>query len=452
MPNPLSRLAEKLQIDRPLIYALTARSWQAMAGPLTMVFLIKTLTLSEQGVYYALSSIMSIQLFFELGLLNILISQAGHHHSGLLQATNDQERARSARQLSQLISASQRWFIVAALLFVVSAVFLGWRSLSDKVTTIDWWLPLVALSGLAAATVALSPRIAILEGTGHRENVYRTRLFQMVSGAVVVWVTLLLGFKIWALVTSAAVQLFFVLYLTQVAYRDFFVSHRFRTTESSDTPSDSEWSWISEVLPLQWRIALISIVYHAATQFFTVIVLRFHDEQEAGRLGMTLSATGAIQGMSLAWVHTKFSLVSALHGSGQREQAGTLWRQSAVVSTLLLIAAMVTAVGIVASLPLAGRGWENRFIAPWQMLVLGFGCLANHLIALQSFYVLSRKGRPFLMAALVGFTSTGVAVLLGGYGYSTSGIVWGYALTTALITLPLHSLAYLQYRKQIKVD
>lgn len=451
MPNPLSRLAEKLQIDRPLIYALTARSWQAMAGPLTMVFLIKTLTLSEQGVYYALSSIMSIQLFFELGLLNILISQAGHHHSGLLQATNDQERARSGRRLSQLISASQQWFVVAALLFMGSAVLFGWRSLSDKVTTIDWWLPLLALSGLAAATVALSPRIAILEGTGHRENVYRTRLFQMISGAVVVWITLLLGFKVWALVASAAVQMFFVFYLTQVAYRDFFVSHRFQSTEFSNTSTDSEWSWIKEVLPLQWRIALISIVYHAATQFFTVIVLRFHDEQEAGRLGMTLSATGAIQGMSLAWVHTKFSLVSALHGSGQREQAGILWRQSAVVSTILLVAAMVTAVGIVASLPLAGRGWENRFIAPWQMLVLGLGCLANHLIALQSFYVLSRKGRPFLMAALVGFTSTGVAVVLGGYGYSTTGIVWGYALTTALITLPLHSLAYLQYRKQTKV-
>lgn len=451
MPKHLSRLAENLQIDRPLIYALTARSWQAMAGPLTMVFLIKTLTLSEQGVYYSLSSIMSIQLFFELGLLNILISQAGHHHSGLLQATSDQERARSGRRLSHLISASQRWFVVAALLFVGSAVLFGWRSLSDKVTTIDWWLPLLALSGLAASTVALSPRIAILEGTGYRENVYRTRLFQMISGAVVVWITLLLGFKVWALVASAAVQLFFVFYLTQVAYRDFFVRHRFQATESGDSRTDSEWSWISEVLPLQWRIALISIVYHAATQFFTVIVLRFHDEQEAGRLGMTLSATGAIQGMSLAWVHTKFSLVSALHGSGKREQAGTLWRKAAIVSTMLLIAAMVTAVTIVASLPLAGRGWEDRFIAPWQMLVLGLGCLANHLIALQSFYVLSRKGRPFLMAALVGFTSTGIAVLLGGYGYSTSGIVWGYALTTALITLPLHSLAYLQYRKQVNV-
>ena len=214
--------------------------------------------------------------------------------------------------------------------------------------------------------------------------------------------------------------------------------------------NDLGLSWIIEVLPLQWRIALISIVYHAATQFFTVIVLKFDSDTAAGRLGMTMTITGAIQGMALAWVHTKFSLVSAMHGSGQRELAGTLWRRSAAGSTGLLVAAMLVSICIVASLGLAGRGWEDRFVEPWQMIVLGFGCLANHLIALQSFYVLSRKGRPFLLAALVGFLSTGVAVVLAGYWYSTSGVVCAYAITTALITLPLHSLAYLQYRRHVQ--
>ncbi|MFO0942250.1 MAG: hypothetical protein U0930_16050 [Pirellulales bacterium] len=449
MLHPLSRLAEKLQIDRPLLYALSSRAWQAMAGPLTMIFLISSLTLGEQGVYYSLSSIMSIQLFFELGLLNILISQAGHQSSQIASAASNSQRQVAQLRMSSLIQASKRWFFVASLLFVVAAIGMGWRALSDKVTTIQWWSPLIALSMIAGVTIALSPRMAILEGAGFRDSVYRSRLMQMVSGAIVVWVSLLSGLKVWALVASASVQLVFVTYLTLIAYRSFFQEHQKSSlTQETNTENEKGWSWLSDVLPLQWRIALISIVYHAATQFFTVIVLRFHGEQEAGRLGMTLSATGAIQSMALAWVHTKFSLVSTLHGSGKREEAGTLWRRSAVVSTVLLVTALLTATAVVSSLPLAQRGWENRFIQPWQMLVLSAGCFANHLIALQSFYVLSRQGRPFMTAALVGFLSTGLAVLCGGYHYSTTGIVVGYAVTTALVTLPLHSLAYLRYRSK----
>jgi hypothetical protein len=423
-----------------------------MAGPLTIVFLFYSLSLAEQGVYYALSTIMSIQFFFELGLLNILVSQTGHQNSALLAAENDVQRQQASGRLGQLIAASQTWFGVASMLYALAAIGLGWKILSDKSTAIEWWLPLVALSVVAAGTVALSPRLAILEGAGYRDSVYRTRLIQMVSGALVVWVTLLLGFKIWALVAAAGVQLLATFLLTHIFYHQFFTAHIAdkRALVLQLNSNDLGLSWIKEVLPLQWRIALISMIYHAATQFFTVIVLKFDGEAEAGRLGMTMAVTVAIQGMSMAWIQTKFSLISAMQGAGQREQAGTLWRRTAAVSTGLLLAAMVVAICLVACLQLAERGWEDRFIEPWQMIVLGFGCLANHLVALQSFYVLSRKGRPFLSAAVVGFSATGIAVALGGYWYSTSGVVCAYTLATTLITLPLHSLAYWQYRRLVE--
>jgi hypothetical protein len=447
--HPLSRLAEKLQIDRPLLYALVARAWQAMAGPLTIVFLILTLSPAERGVYYGLSTIMSIQLFFELGLLNILVSQTGHQNSALLAAENEVQRLQASGRLGQLIFASQAWFVVASLIYALAAIGFGWKVLSDKSTAIQWWLPLVALSVVAAGSVALSPRLAILEGAGYRDSVYRARLIQMLTGAVVVWAALLLGLKIWALVAASGVQLLTSFLLTHVFYRQFFATHVLNKDSlvGQLNSTDSGLSWIKEVFPLQWRIALISIIHHAATQFFTVIVLTYDSEVEAGRLGMTLTITMAIQGMAMTWIQTKFSLVSSMHGAGQREQAGTLWRHSAVVSTGLLIAAMTVAVVIIASLQLAQRGWQDSFIEPWQLIVLGLGCLANHLIALQSFYVLSRKGRPFMFPAILGYSATGMAVVLGGYWYSTSGVICAYTLTTALITLPLHSLAYLQYRR-----
>jgi O-antigen/teichoic acid export membrane protein len=420
---------------------MSGRVWQAIAGPLTIVFLIRALNPNEQGVYSVLTSVMGIQLFFELGLLNVLISQAGH-----LASEIHSNQPESSQRLGNLSRVSQHWFLVASLMYAIVAIAFGWRAIVDKTTTSGWQGPLVFLSLAAAGTVALSPRMAILEGAGFRDAIYRMRLIQMVLGAIVVWGALLAGFKLWALVASATVQFACCAVVSQFQHRDFFS----RLTDSSSSMSwqGSGFAWFREVFPLQWRVAVSSIAYHIATQFFSVILIRYQSEADAGKLGMTMTITMAIQGMALTWIQTKFSLVSGLHGTGDREGAGTMWRRSAIISTLLLVGAMIVVTGAISLLPLANRGWENRFIEPWQLLVLAAGCLANHWIALQGFYVLARKGRPFLPACLIGFASTALAVYFGGRFYGISGIVIGYALTMGLVTLPLHSLSYLAYRRQ----
>jgi len=441
---------EFFQLDRTLLFAMAARVWQSVAGPITIILLIQCLTLEDQGVYYGLVSVVGIQTFFELGLLNILVSQSAH----LAGSTQSPE---GRLRLRQLQSRARQWFLVASVLFALSAMGLGWSVLAGKSVTVVWEFPLIALCLSAAAGVAISPDLAILEGAGYRHSIYRSRLLQMVSGALVVWTALLLGWKLWALVLASLVQLFWAAGLVVVLNRKLLAGFLASGIVSSTTPrlqprtqsSPLELSWLQEVLPIQWRVALVSLVYHAATQFFTLIALYFHGEADAGRLGITLTITTAIQGMSLTWIQTKFAVVSNLHGLGQRESAGTLWRRTSLISSCLLITALAVATLVISLLPWAGRGWEGRFIEPWHMAVLAMGCAANHLIAVQSFYVLAQKGRPFLLPSLVGFSLTGLAVLGGGYWYSIGGIVTGYTLATALVTLPGHSLAYWKYRKSV---
>ncbi|MCU0719071.1 MAG: hypothetical protein MUC83_05160, partial [Pirellula sp.] len=376
---------------------MSARVWQAISGPLTIIFLVRALTLGEQGVYYVLASVMSIQLFFELGLLNVLISQSGHLASDL--ASN---RPHAKQRMSQLISVAGRWFLGASFLYALAAIGFGWRTLAAKASTDDWKIPLVCLSVVAAGTVALAPRLAILEGAGYRASVYKVRFFQMLLGTLAVWCTLWMGFKLWALVLSSFVQFLCSFLATFVVHRSFFESlHQTKENRETSVKSSDEESglkWFSEVFPLQWRVALTSITYHVATQFFTVILVRYHGEEAAGQLGMTMSIVMAIQGMAITFIQTKFSLVSNLHGAGDREGAGELWRRSALISTGLLIIALSGVLTVIWLLPIAERGWEDRFIEPWQMAILAVGCVANHGVALQSFYVLSRKGRPFLVA------------------------------------------------------
>ena len=474
----LRRLIQILQFDRPLAFALAARIWQGISGPVTIALLIESVSLREQGVYYGLVSIVGIQALFELGLLNVLVSHAGHQAALLNERTGLNEGVKpseslgpsedaggdrladkrpgsqdvdavseAALRMRELIRGANRWFGGAAVLYVLVALVFGWRTLADTSQAVGWEMPLLVLVPLAAVPVFLSPKLAILEGAGHRDAVYRFRFWQAVMGSFGVWAALLAGWKLWALVVATLVQGVCTLYLVYWHKASFFA--RFRGIDSR--PAD--FSWLHNVVPAQWRMAMASIAAHLATQFFTVVVLAFHSEAEAAPLGMTLSVTMAIQMLSLAWVQTKFSVISAYHGAGNREAAGTMWRHTALVSTAILAFALGALLVLISLLPYLAavspridRDVADRFLAPYQVIVLSIGCIANHLVAVQSFYVISRAAAPLVVASVGGFLTTAVAVWIGGYHFSTDGVLIAYAATMAGVTLPLHTLAYLRFR------
>lgn len=439
--------AQRIQLDRPLAYALSSRVWQAAAGPVTIALVIRWLSEDETGIYYNLVPIIGIQAFFELGLLNVLISQAGHANAACNAARDSDDSdaiAAASSRMAELIRASHRWFGLASVLFLFAAWVYGWSLFSNSDLNSGWQNPLLVIAPLAAVTVLFSPSLAILEGAGQRELIYRFRFVQLVCGSLAVWFALSVGLGVWAMVFAALVQALFVVYLALIHRRDFF--RQFRRSETSE-----HFSWWHDVMPLQWRAAVIGAAHHLATQFLANVVLAYHTAAESGRLGMTLSITMAIQMLALAWAQTKYSVISGLHGQGEREQAGTMWRRTAVVSTILLVAGFSALIVVILGLGLFERGWEKRFVEPWHLAILGVGCLANHLVALQSFYLLARNEKPMVAASVPGLLVTALCVWVGGYHYGTSGVVVAFAVGLGLILLPMHTIGYLRRRANVAV-
>ena len=433
-----------------LAYALLTRLWQAASGPITILLLIRSLDLSEQGVYYGIIGIVGIQAYFELGLLNVLVSQSGHETAALnkLEACSKEESGQesdpawlaTAARMRDLIRDSFRWFSAASILYVIAALVFGWYSLSDS--EVAWRGPLLVLVPIAAISVCLSPGLSILEGAGFRAAIFRFRFLQMVIGSVVMWVSLEIGLKLWALVLSSFVQALMFMYITFVGQAKFF--QRFGASKVSRlTLIGFIRCCLSAV-----AVALIGASFHFATQFFTVIVLMFHSDADAAPLGMTLSVTTAIQMLALAWVQTQYPVISLHHGSGEREKAGTIWRSTAILSTVLLVTGFSVLTVAVSCLPWLGKNYEARFIEPWQVAVLGLGCLASHIATVQGYYVLARRANPLLAASLIGSIATSAAVWMGGYYYSTDGVVIGYAAAMCLVLAPVHTYAYARFRRE----
>ncbi len=427
-----------LQFDKSLSFALIARIWQAFSGPITIALQIRGLDLPETGIYLTLLSIVAVQPLFELGLASVLIGQA----SSIAAKINlGKDRHNSKAELHWLAQAACRWFTGVAVLYAIGALLLGWNVLGGSGTAIlDWRVPLVLTILLATVSFAVSPRAYIMEGAGERDFVYRIRLVQAIVGSLVAWLSLYFGFKLWAIVAIFLVNAVFSLF---VAFGGR--ARRLFAFAGTDNHRIRE-SWISKIGPFQWRVASISAAHYLASQLMLIHVMKYHGETAAAPLGMTLQITTAIQSLALAWAQTKFSLISQHQASNQREYAGTLWRQTALVSSGLLVLALTVLSILVSCLPWFGRGWERSFLSMPLIALLSIGLLANHILSLQSYYVLSRGAKPLVGVTLIGLLATALAVWWGGKEYSTSGVIFAYSVGMGVVAVPLHTWAYLRFR------
>ncbi len=442
MTTKLQSLSRWLQLDSSLSFALLARVWQVFSGPITIFLLVRALSLHEQGVFTGLLGIVGIQPLFELGMASVIVGRAASLVGQGTTADNS-GRATCQAELNWLATASVRWFTLVAVLYAIAGWALGWQVLSGTgIVVIDWRLPVALAVGLAAATLAIAPRVYVMEGGGEREFIYRMRFWQAICGSFTMWMSLWFGLKLWAVVAVFTVG---ALFQTWIAFGPRAAA---LLSQSTERPVQRTSNWFMKIGPVQWRIAAISAAHYLASQMLYLYVLNYHNSEQAAPLGMTLTITTAIQAVSLAWAQTKFPLISHHQAAGQRELAGTLWRQTTVVSAGLLMLGMIALAIAVWALGWFEQGWERRFVAPWLTLVLGLGYLANHMLALQTYYVLSRGAKPLVVASLAGLLCTAVAIWWGGKQYSVTGVVVAYTLAMTCITLPLHTWAYLRFRSQ----
>lgn len=434
-------------VDYNILTTLLFRGWSICAGGLTLVILPFFLSPTEQGYYYTFANVLALQIFFELGL-NQVITQFVSHDVAHLRFTEDETLEGSAHHLGRLASLVRMiraWYFVAAFLFVFLTGFGGlvFFAIRNNLPMAQWLGVWVILVISTAVNLRLSPVFAVIEGCGRVGEVATMRLQQSILGYLVLWVGLALHCGLWAAAALPAISAF---------YSSYWLWRHGKLTKwlvNLNVSGDQHLNWRRDIFPMQWRIAISWMAGYFLFNILTPIVFWHWGPVEAGQIGLSLAIFSAISTVGMSWVNATAPVLAMHVSRGERTKLNSIFLGVVVKSTIFTFFICIVVLGMAWFCVHMHVTFMNR-IAPLSVLVsLALITVANSIVFSFAVYMRSHKEEPMLLVSVISALLT-IAALYFGVRVNISIMMLLYLAVTILVTLPWTTVIFLQYFRRIK--
>lgn len=445
MVGRIKSVSHKLGIDGAIAYTVLARIIQAGGGVISIIFIAKYLSNVEQGYYYTFGSVLAIQMFFELGLSNIITQFVAHEMAHL--EWDGETRLRGSQEslsrLSSLLHFCVKWFAIMAMVLVLVLIAVGFiffNKYGKGEVNISWQIPWIIISVSTACSLVTSPILAYFEGMNKVKEVAVVRLVQQSLQLVALFIFLIFGFKLYASPLASIIGL-------AIAPSWIFFSYKKKLLKNIWSELN-EWkvNYKVEIFPFQWRIALSWISGYFIFQLFNPVLFATEGSQVAGQMGMTLAALSGVLSISMSWINTKVPTFSSLIAKKEYDSLDLIFnrtlKQASFISALGLIA-LIFIVMILRhyKIPLA-----FRFLPVFHLVLLSIATFINQFTSGFAMYLRSHKKEPFLVLSVIMGCLTGISTLGLGKLYGLDGIVIGYCSLTT-VSLVFATLIFIKKKK-----
>lgn len=418
-------------LDAHILSTLLYRGWSILAGGVTILLIPLRLSGEEQGYYYTFVSLLALQIFFELGLSQVIVQFMARQSAYLTAISLERLEGppEDIERIKAVVRLVHRWYALAAIIFFVvvglggALYFSGEPSLSQKWVTV--WLVLVLSS---AWNLFLSGKMALLEGLGLVADVSKLRLRQSMAGHTFMWLGLLLGWSVYAMLFVPCVAgIMSTIWLNRCA-QTIKIS---KGNQSS--PQTIRWS--TEIFPMQWRIAVSWMSGYLMFQMFTPLIFQSQGAIEAGRLGLALAVFTAIQTVGMSWITAKIPVFSQLIRRGDRQELNTLFfrlLKHALVFTAIATTLVPLVVGI-----LGNHGYPvfARIASLPSLFLLAAVTTVNLVVFCAATYMRTHNTEPMMPISVVAGVLTAVTASITA-PLGTETLLLGYLVVSTFLTLP----------------
>ena len=429
------RIPRALGLDGAIAYTFLARAVSIAGSTVTVLLIASFLSPIEQGYYYTLSSLVALQMVFELGF-SFVIQQLAAHECVHLELHTDGSVSGDPvahARLASTLQLSVRWYIAAAvamgaILAPFGVVFFTHEAAAGA-AQVAWRGPW--LLAIAAAMVGLwvGPFYSFLDGCGQIRAVAALRLCQAVVGMTAAWAAMLLHRGLYSPALVLAGQLAAGLFF--LATRRHFFGGLLR-----HPAREAAIHWSREIWPFQWRIAVSWMCSYFTIQIFIPILFALRGPAEAGQMGMSLSITGYMTSLVLPWITTKATPFGRMIAQRNFQGLDRLFRRTLGQSLGIFSIIAFSAGAGAALLTVVTPRLSSRMVSPRLFAVLLLAAGANCVVQSLATLLRSFKREPFLRQSLAVAALTLILAVLTAARWGNTGITFSYLAATAGVALP----------------
>jgi O-antigen/teichoic acid export membrane protein len=419
----------RLEIDRAVFFGLLSRTWGLIAGLATAILIATFFSPEVQGYYYTFATLLALQVFVELGLGTVAVQFASHEWSKLNldesgHIVGDDDALSRLISLARLITT---WFLVAGVLVAIGLGAAGYVFFSSTPDHgIDWASPWLLLCAVTGVTIWLVPVWSLLEGCNQVARLYSFRFFQGVLASIVVWIAIFGGAELWTASISGLAMLVCSAIFLKRHYWTFF------KTLLLSKPEGPKIRWRTDMLPMQWRIALSWMSGYLYFSLFTPVLFKYHGPVVAGQMGMTWAIIGVVGSIPISWLSPRVPQFGMLIAQKSYSDLDRLFWKTTRIVTLVAVLVALSIWGAVCLLnaidhPVAVH-LASRLLPP---LPTGFFLLGEVLMVLSapfSTYLRAHKKEPAMVVSVTAAIAIALATLILGKYFSAMGVSIGYFL------------------------
>lgn len=428
-------------LNRAIGYGVLARAWSFISGPVTILIIATRFSKEQQGFYYTISSLLALQIFFELGLVTVLAQFASHEFAHLTWGEQGRiEGDPVARErLIDLLCKATKWFGIAALLLIVVLVPAGLVFLNQQhefATDFSWRLPWILAVCGTAVNLLIVPFFAVVMGSGDVVTVNHREMLGAVVSSFICWTVIGLHgglFAVFAITTGSIIVSCTYLVkekpeLLKLAWQGMF-------GRSPRATKEGTISWWGEVWPMQWKIALSWVSGYFIFQLFNPVLFHYHGPVVAGQMGMTLSVSNALLAGCSTWMNARSPEFGKMIAKREWEQLDRMFSRVLYQSTGVVIAGAIVAWAIIKFIQ-AYYQIGQRFIPANQAGLLFAAICVQIVINAFAIYLRAHKQEPFMILSVVVAILQGAATWFLGMRYSSQGVTAGFFAINLFFTLP----------------
>jgi len=395
-------------MDKSVSRTLFLRGFQLVSGLCVAISVPLYLSEVEQGYYYTFASLVAMQIFFELGLSQVLVYRFAY-----LYQLRSENIGTDLFELRQLLYAARFIFRILGVAFVFVMLIIGtyfFSALSNQ--GINWLGPWILLIIATSVNLVQSVKLSYLEAIGHLKHVSVARLRSNILATIIFFFVISAGGGLWSTsVFPVSNAVYITIWLT--CHNSTFPYRIERELGQPVRNRTLLGLWIRDVYPLQWKISLSWLSGYFIFQLYTPITFAHFGPIQAGKLGYLISITSALVYVATTFTTSCSPRLSSLFASGHINEYNKLFDQSFINSLLALFLFHVFLLLILLSLPYHSISVSEKMLSFSDATIYCCSSFICGIINCLAVYLRCQQREPLLLLSICSALTTSTLLWIG---------------------------------------